>query len=49
MAACRDFYVDCLGFTVGFESSWIAYLTADDGSAGIAFTAPDHPSAPPGP
>jgi catechol 2,3-dioxygenase-like lactoylglutathione lyase family enzyme len=38
-----------LGFTVGFESSWIAYLTTDDGSASIAFMAPDHPSAPPGP
>jgi catechol 2,3-dioxygenase-like lactoylglutathione lyase family enzyme len=49
LAACRDFYVRRLGFTVGFESSWIAYLTTDDGSASIAFMAPDHPSAPPGP
>jgi len=49
MAACRDFYTRRLGFTVGFESSWITYLTADDGSASIAFMTPDHPSAPPGP
>jgi catechol 2,3-dioxygenase-like lactoylglutathione lyase family enzyme len=49
LAACRDFYVRRLGFTVGFESSWIIYLTADDGSASVAFMAPDHPSAPPGP
>ena len=49
LAACRDFYVGRLGFTVGFESSWIVYLTADEGSASIAFMSPDHPSAPPGP
>ena len=49
MVACRDFYTRRLGFTVGFESSWITYLTADDGSASIAFMTPDHSSAPPGP
>jgi uncharacterized glyoxalase superfamily protein PhnB len=49
MAACRDFYVRCLGFAVGFESSWITYLSTDGGSASIAFMTPDHPSAPPGP
>jgi uncharacterized glyoxalase superfamily protein PhnB len=38
-----------LGFTVGFEAGWIVYLTADGGSASIAFMTPDHPSAPPGP
>jgi catechol 2,3-dioxygenase-like lactoylglutathione lyase family enzyme len=49
LAACRDFYVGRLGFEVGFESSWIVYLTAEVGSASIAFMSPDHPSAPPGP
>jgi catechol 2,3-dioxygenase-like lactoylglutathione lyase family enzyme len=49
MTACRDFYVRYLGFVVGFESSWITYLTSDDQSASIAFMTPDHPSAPPGP
>jgi uncharacterized glyoxalase superfamily protein PhnB len=49
MAACRDFYVRRLGFTVGFESSWITYLTSEGGSASIAFMTTDHPSAPPGP
>jgi catechol 2,3-dioxygenase-like lactoylglutathione lyase family enzyme len=49
LAACRDFYRRRLGFSVGFESSWIVYLTADGGSASIAFMSPDHPSAPPGP
>ena len=49
LAACRDFYTRYLGFMVGFESSWIVYLTSDDGSASIAFMTPDHPSAPPGP
>jgi catechol 2,3-dioxygenase-like lactoylglutathione lyase family enzyme len=48
LAACRDFYRR-LGFSVGFESSWIVYLAADGGSASIAFMSPDHPSAPPGP
>ena len=45
----RDFWSKHLGFTVGFDSNWFCWLTADDGSASIAFMTPDHPSAPPGP
>src|SRR5262245_20373428 len=49
LAQCRDFYVRHLGFAVAFEASWIVYLLAEEGTASIAFMAPDHPSAPPGP
>lgn len=49
LAECRDFYTRYLGFQVGFEASWFVWLTADEGSASIAFMSPDHPSAPPGP
>lgn len=45
----RDFWTAHLGFTVGFDSTWFCWLTAEDGSASIAFMTPDHPSAPPGP
>jgi catechol 2,3-dioxygenase-like lactoylglutathione lyase family enzyme len=45
----RDFWVNYLGFTVGFDSTWFSWLSAADGSASIAFMTPDHPSAPPGP
>ena len=48
-AACRDFWVRHLGFTVAFEIDWFSYLVAVDGSASIAFMTPDHPSSPPGP
>jgi catechol 2,3-dioxygenase-like lactoylglutathione lyase family enzyme len=47
--ACRDFWVQRLGWQCGFESRWFVWLGAVDGSASIAFMAPDHPSAPPGP
>lgn len=47
--AARDFWADRLGFEVAFDSSWFSLLTADDGTASIAFMTPDHPSAPPGP
>jgi predicted enzyme related to lactoylglutathione lyase len=47
--ACRDYWVQRLGFTAGFDSRWFTWLTNDDGSASIAFMTPDHPSAPPGP
>ena len=47
--ACRDFWVRHLGLQVGFDSQWFVWLTAPDGSASIAFMAPEHPSAPPGP
>ncbi len=47
--ACRDFWAKYLGFNVGFDSDWFVWLTAEDGSASIAFMTPDHPSAPPGP
>ena len=46
---CRDFWAGRLGFEVGFDSTWFTWLRAADGSASIAFMAPDHPSAPPGP
>ena len=46
---CRDFWSRCLGFQVGFDSQWFTWLTAEDGSASIAFMTPGHPSAPPGP
>ena len=32
-----------------FEASWFVLLGRDHGAATIAFMAPDHPSAPPGP
>jgi catechol 2,3-dioxygenase-like lactoylglutathione lyase family enzyme len=47
--ACRDFWVQKLGFTVGFDSGWFCWLCSEDGSASIAFMSPEHPSAPPGP
>jgi catechol 2,3-dioxygenase-like lactoylglutathione lyase family enzyme len=47
--ACRDFWVQHLGLQVGFDSQWFVWLTAEDGSASIAFMSLDHPSAPPGP
>ena len=46
--ACRDFWVKYLGFNVGFDSDWFVWLSAEDGSASMAFMTPDHPSAPPG-
>lgn len=49
LAACRDFWVSRLGFTVVFEASWFVLVAAEDGSATLAFMSPDHPSAPPGP
>jgi len=50
LAECRDFYVKRLGFGIVFEASWFVYLVAaGEGSPGIAFMAPEHPSRPPGP
>jgi catechol 2,3-dioxygenase-like lactoylglutathione lyase family enzyme len=48
-AQCRDFYQRWFGLKVVFEASWFVLLGADDGGATMAFMAPDHPSAPPGP
>jgi catechol 2,3-dioxygenase-like lactoylglutathione lyase family enzyme len=45
--ACRDFWVERLGFSVVFESSWFVIVGAD--GATLAFMSPDHPSSPPGP
>lgn len=45
----RDFWAKYFGLTVGFDSAWFCWMTAQDGSASIAFMTPDHPSAPPGP
>lgn len=47
--AARDFWASRLGFEVAFDSTWFSLLVAEDGTASIAFMAPDHPSAPPGP
>jgi catechol 2,3-dioxygenase-like lactoylglutathione lyase family enzyme len=47
LLACRDFWVQRLGFSVVFESSWFILLGAD--GATVAFMSPDHPSSPPGP
>ncbi len=47
--ACRDFWERHLGFAAAFDSTWFTWLTTADGSGSIAFMAPDHPSAPPGP
>ena len=50
LVECREFYVRFFGLSVGFEASWIVYMTAGDGGrASLAFMHPDHPSAPPGP
>lgn len=46
LAAARDFWTN-LGFTVVFQASWFALLSAE--GASLAFMTPDHPSAPPGP
>jgi catechol 2,3-dioxygenase-like lactoylglutathione lyase family enzyme len=48
-AECRDFYQRWFGLDVVFEASWFVLLGHGDGVASIAFMAPDHPSAPPGP
>jgi len=45
----RDFWLKYLGFDVTFDSQWFCLLTAEDGTASIAFMTPDHPSSPPGP
>jgi catechol 2,3-dioxygenase-like lactoylglutathione lyase family enzyme len=46
--ACREFWSKHLGFDVVFDSSWFTLLSAEEGSATLAFMTPDHPSAPPG-
>ncbi|MDQ0996557.1 putative enzyme related to lactoylglutathione lyase [Phyllobacterium ifriqiyense] len=46
--ACRDFWIKHLGFVSGFDSTWFSWLSAEEGSASIAFMTPDHPSSPPG-
>jgi catechol 2,3-dioxygenase-like lactoylglutathione lyase family enzyme len=45
---CRDFYQRWFGLKVVFEASWFVLMGAGEGAT-IAFMAPDHPSAPPGP
>lgn len=49
LRACQAFWEQRLGWQCGFASSWFVWLGAEDGSASLAFMAPDHPSAPPGP
>ena len=46
---CRDFYQRWFGLQVVFEASWFVLLGTGEGAATVAFMAPDHPSAPPGP
>jgi catechol 2,3-dioxygenase-like lactoylglutathione lyase family enzyme len=46
-AACRDFWVRHLSFSVVFENEWFVYMQAE--GASIAFMSPGHPSSPPGP
>jgi len=46
---CRDFYRRWFGLEVVFEASWFVLLRSGDGAVTVAFMAPDHPSAPPGP
>ena len=47
LAACRDFWIRHLGFSVIFENEWFVYLQAE--GASMAFMSPAHPSSPPGP
>ena len=49
VAACRDFWVAHLGFSVVFEATWFVLLQAEGDTASLAFMTPEHPSAPPGP
>ncbi len=50
LGACRDFYAEWFGLEVIFESSWFVYLARQGARPwSIAFMAPEHPSAPPGP
>jgi len=46
---CREFYERWFGLEVVFEASWFVLLARGGGAATVAFMAPDHPSAPPGP
>jgi catechol 2,3-dioxygenase-like lactoylglutathione lyase family enzyme len=46
---CREFYQRWFGLEVVFEATWFVLLGPGDGVATVAFMAPDHPSAPPGP
>lgn len=47
LGECRDFWTAYLGFEIVFEADWFILLQAD--GATLAFMAPEHPSAPPGP
>lgn len=49
LEACRVFYETHLGWTTVFRSRWFVLLAAPEATASLAFMAPDHPSAPPGP
>ena len=44
LAACRDFYVRALGFTVVFSASWFVYLASagggPHGAQGVTFAYP---------
>jgi catechol 2,3-dioxygenase-like lactoylglutathione lyase family enzyme len=46
---CREFYQRWFGLEVIFEASWFVLLGGPGGVATVAFMAPEHPSAPPGP
>lgn len=42
----RDFYVDLLGFQVGFDSDWFVQLSASDSEATIGIMARDNELVP---
>lgn len=46
LAETRDFYVDLLGFEVGFDSDWFVQLSAADSDATIGIMRRDHELVP---
>lgn len=46
LAETRDFYVDLLGFEVGFDSDWFVQLSAPDSEATIGIMRRDHELVP---
>jgi catechol 2,3-dioxygenase-like lactoylglutathione lyase family enzyme len=46
LSTTRDFYVDLLGFEVGFDSDWFVQLRANDSGATIGIMARDHELVP---
>jgi catechol 2,3-dioxygenase-like lactoylglutathione lyase family enzyme len=46
LAATRDFYVDLLGFEVGYDSDWFVQLSSTRSDAGIGIIRADHELVP---